>query len=66
SQNLGILSILFCAGFLSNITRGTTTSPSPSDFERVVEAQRRIWAELKYRRNKPVLSPMSLISMPSR
>ncbi|KAL4068633.1 ribosomal protein S8 [Scleroderma yunnanense] len=65
-QNLGILSILLRAGFLTSLTRGTIALPSPSDFERVGEAQRRIWAELKYRDDRPVLSNMSLISMPSR
>ncbi|KAF8845931.1 ribosomal protein S8 [Paxillus ammoniavirescens] len=66
TQNLAILSILLRAGFLSNLTRGTIASPSPSDFLRVGEAQRRIWAELKYRDDRAVLSDMSLISMPSR
>jgi ribosomal protein S8 len=65
-QNLAILSILLRSGFLSNITRGTIASPSPSDFQHVNEPQRRIWAELKYRDDRPVLSDMSLISMPSR
>lgn len=65
-QNLAILSILLRAGFLSNITRGTIASPSPSDFQHVGEPQRRIWAELKYRDNLPLLLNMSLISRPSR
>lgn len=65
-QNLAILSILLRAGFLSNITRGTIASPSPSDFQHVSEPQRRIWAELKYRDDRPVLSNMRLISKPSR
>ncbi|KAI6122027.1 hypothetical protein F5141DRAFT_1094343, partial [Pisolithus sp. B1] len=61
-----ILSILFRASFLSNITRRTIASPSPSDFECVGEAERRIWAELKYRDDRPALSHMNLISMPGR
>ncbi|KAI6101545.1 hypothetical protein EDD16DRAFT_1431966, partial [Pisolithus croceorrhizus] len=58
AQNLGIFSILLCAGFPNNITHGTITSLSSSDFELVGEAQRWIWAEIKYRRIKPVLPHM--------
>lgn len=65
-QNLAILSILLRAGFLSNLTRGTIASPSPSHFDHVSEPQRRIWAELKYRDDRPVLSHMQLVSKPSR
>jgi ribosomal protein S8 len=66
TQNLGILSILLRAGFISNLTRGTIDSPSPAEFNEVGEAQRRIWAELKYRDDRPVLSDMELISKPSK
>ncbi|KAH7882449.1 ribosomal protein S8 [Phlebopus sp. FC_14] len=66
TQNLGILSILLRAGFVSNLTRGTITGPSPNAFDRAGEPQRRIWAELKYRDDRPVLSNMSLISLPSK
>jgi len=30
------------------------------------EAQKRIWAQLKYREDRPVLGSMSLVSKPSR
>jgi ribosomal protein S8 len=66
TQNLGILSILLRSGFLSNITRGTNEGPSPVDFAGVNEAERRIWADLKYRDDQPVLHNMSLVSLPSR
>lgn len=65
-QNLGILSILLRTGFISNVTRGTIELPSPAQFLHVGEAQRRIWAELKYRDDRPVLMDMELISRPSR
>ncbi|KAJ8583734.1 ribosomal protein S8 [Rhizopogon salebrosus TDB-379] len=65
-QNLGILSILLRTGFISNVTRGTIESSSPTHFLHVGEAQRRIWAELKYRDDRPVLTDMELISRPSR
>jgi len=66
TQTLGILSILLRAGFISSITRGTISGPSPSDFNTAKESQRRIWAELKYRDDQPVLNAMELISRPSR
>lgn len=65
-QNLGILSILLRAGFISNLTRGTLDGPSPTDFNNAGESQRRIWADLKYRDELPVLSSMELISKPSK
>lgn len=66
TQNLGILSILFRAGFLSSITRGTINAPSPDDFNNVGDPQRRIWADLKYRDDRPVLQHMELVSKPSK
>ncbi|KZT22773.1 ribosomal protein S8 [Neolentinus lepideus HHB14362 ss-1] len=66
TQNLGIMSILLRAGFLSNVTRGTTEAPSPNAFHKVGDAERRIWADLKYRDDRPVLNHMELISKPSK
>jgi len=66
TQNLGILSILLRAGFLTNITRGTIEAPSPEKFVDAGEAQRRIWADLKYRNDRPVLESMHLVSKPSK
>jgi ribosomal protein S8 len=66
TQNLGILSILLRAGFLTNITRGTIEAPSPEKFVDASEAQRRIWADLKYRNDRPVLESMHLVSKPSK
>jgi ribosomal protein S8 len=66
TQNLGILSILLRAGFISNLTRGTIVAPSPDDFHTAGEAQRRIWADLKYRDERPVLQNMELVSKPSK
>jgi len=66
TQNLAILGILLREGFLSSITRGTASVPSPSEWALVTEPYRRIWASLKYRGDRPVLSSMSLISAPSK
>ncbi|KAH9477937.1 37S ribosomal protein S8, mitochondrial [Psilocybe cubensis] len=66
TQNLGILNILLRAGFISSITRGTINGPNPAEFNAAKESERRIWADLKYRDDQPVLSNMELISLPSR
>ncbi|KAF8624993.1 hypothetical protein AX15_005624 [Amanita polypyramis BW_CC] len=66
TQNLAILSILLRSGFVSNVTRGTIDEPSPDKFDSVGEAERRIWADLKYRDDRPVLRGMGLISKPSK
>lgn len=66
TQNLGILSILLRAGFLITLTRGTTEGPFPDEFSNVGAAYQRIWADLKYRDDRPVLTHMELISRPSK
>lgn len=65
-QNLGILSILLRSGFVLSVTRGTIEEPSPTAFVEASEAKRRIWADLKYREDRPVLNNMELISRPSK
>lgn len=67
TQNLGILNILLRAGFLVNLTRGTPAGPSPEQFHTAPSpAYQRIWAELKYRDDRPVLRHLELVSKPSR
>lgn len=66
TQNLGILSILLRSGFLSGLTRGTANDPDPTAFHEVGDVERRIWADLKYRDDRPVLNDMELISKPSK
>jgi len=68
TQNLGILSILLRSGFLTALSRGTTAAPcSPEAFNIAPsDAHRRIWAELKYRDDQPVLRQMELVSKPSK
>ncbi|KIY51017.1 ribosomal protein S8 [Fistulina hepatica ATCC 64428] len=66
TQNLGILSILLRAGFISNLTRGTVDEPSPEKFMEARPVDQRIWADLKYRDSRPVMSYMSLVSKPSK
>jgi ribosomal protein S8 len=66
TQNLGILSILLREGFITSITRGTTRAPDPAAWLEASEPQKRIWADLKYRDDRPVLRDMQLISKPSK
>ncbi|KAG6856486.1 hypothetical protein H0H87_003954 [Tephrocybe sp. NHM501043] len=66
TQNLGILSILLRSGFISNLVRGTVAAPDPHLFHSTGDAQRRIWANLKYRDERPVLNHMELVSKPSK
>ncbi|TFK47559.1 ribosomal protein S8 [Heliocybe sulcata] len=66
TQNLAIMSILLRAGFISSVTRGTITEASPTAFQKASEVERRIWADLKYRDDRPVLNYMGLISKPSK
>ncbi|RDX46697.1 ribosomal protein S8 [Polyporus arcularius HHB13444] len=66
TQNLAILSILLRSGFISNVTRGTIEKPAPDAFHLVPDSEKRIWADLKYRDDRPVLSDMELVSKPSK
>ncbi|KAI0032487.1 mitochondrial ribosomal protein subunit S8 [Vararia minispora EC-137] len=66
TQNLGILNILLRAGLVSNVIRGDTRSPVPKAFDKAPVAEQRIWAELKYRNDRPVLENMHLVSKPSK
>jgi ribosomal protein S8 len=68
TQNLAILNILLQSGFISSLTRGTVAGPSPGAFltcSGKLESKRRIWADLKYRDDRPVLTNMAAISKPS-
>ncbi|KAF7334240.1 Mitochondrial ribosomal protein subunit S8 [Mycena sanguinolenta] len=60
------MAILLRSGFISNLTRGTIAEASPSAFLTVNDAQKRIWADLKFRNDLPVLTDMEIISRPSK
>jgi len=65
-QNLGILNVLLRAGFINSITRGTLSAADPVAWQTAPESRRMIWADLKYREDRPVLTNMELISKPSK
>ncbi|KIO28543.1 hypothetical protein M407DRAFT_242975 [Tulasnella calospora MUT 4182] len=66
TQNLAIASIMLRHGFLSNVTRGTVNSADPDEWHAAPEPHRRIWVDLKYRDDLPVLSKAEVISKPSK
>lgn len=54
-QNLAILSLLLRHGFISSVNYGSATSPDPLAFREAPISQRRLWANLKFREQRPVL-----------
>ena len=70
-QHLSLLGLLLSHGFISSVSYGSTstsssTTPDPASYKEARLSERRVWAELKYRSDRPVLSKMSLVSQPSR
>lgn len=70
-QHLSLLSLLLSHGFISSLSYGSTSSssstpPDPSSFREARISDQRVWAELKYRAERPVLEKMSLVSHPSK
>lgn len=65
NSSLAISSVLLRHGFISSVTLGTPTHPSPSDFSQLPVSARRIWLGLKHRNGQPVLNRMNLVSKPS-
>lgn len=65
-QNLAIASILLRHGLISNVTLGSHREAHPSAFDAVPPIAQRIWCELKYREQRPVLGDMQLVSKPSK
>ncbi|KAK4702693.1 hypothetical protein P7C70_g3528, partial [Phenoliferia sp. Uapishka_3] len=71
TQHLSLLSLLLSHGFISSLSYGSTSTsssipPDPASYRSARVSEKRVWAELKYRSERPVLSKMSLVSMPSR
>ncbi|CAG8450618.1 11124_t:CDS:10 [Ambispora leptoticha] len=67
-MNLAISKVLYKEGFISSVTRGDHLQPdisyTPTTPENI--ATRRLWLDLKYRDNKPVLTRMRVVSKGSR
>lgn len=64
-SSLAISSLLLRHGFISSVTLGTPTHPSPTDFVSSPVSAKRIWLGLKHRNGQPVLRRMNLVSKPS-
>jgi hypothetical protein len=54
-QNLAILGLLLRHGFVSSVNYGSATQPEPEAFRAAPVSQRRIWATMKFRDQRPVL-----------
>ncbi|GAA6000487.1 mitochondrial 37S ribosomal protein uS8m MRPS8 [Rhodotorula paludigena] len=70
-QHLSLLSLLLAHGFISSVSYGSTNTsaaapPDPASFTTARLADKRVWAQLKYRADQPVLNKMRLVSHPSR
>ncbi|KXS18335.1 ribosomal protein S8 [Gonapodya prolifera JEL478] len=69
-RNLAVCEILYKEGFLSAIYKGDVNGPDnvghPVPVTPYNVAQRRIWLDLKYRDNLPVLREMKPVSKSSR
>ncbi|KAF7731547.1 hypothetical protein EC973_009311 [Apophysomyces ossiformis] len=67
-MNLAISQVLYREGFLSSVSRGNHVGPdttyTPTTPDNV--ATRRLWLNLKYKENQPVLSKLSIVSKPSK
>ncbi|KAI3406761.1 hypothetical protein KGF56_000366 [Candida oxycetoniae] len=59
---------LYNQGFISGIQRGSTTGPDliPTDATPDNISTRRLWIDLKYRNNAPVISSLEMVSKPSK
>lgn len=55
NQNLAILSLLLKHGFISSVGRGSDTDCDPAIFKDLPVSQQRLWADMKYRQNRPIL-----------
>src|SRR5438034_1030158 len=67
-MNLAISMILYRQGFISSVQRGNHLEPD-KEFVKTQPhniASRRLWLDLKYRDNKPVLQKMSCVSKGSK
>ncbi|KAG0164931.1 hypothetical protein DFQ28_007290 [Apophysomyces sp. BC1034] len=67
-MNLAIANVLYREGFLSSVSRGNHIGPdasyTPTTSDNV--ATRRLWLNLKYKENQPVLSRLTVVSKPSK
>lgn len=59
---------LYREGFISSIQKGSTSGPDKNPVEVTPDniSSRRLWLDLKYRNNEPVIREFSLISTPGR
>ncbi|KAF9178810.1 hypothetical protein BGZ51_007456 [Haplosporangium sp. Z 767] len=67
-MNLAISNVLYKEGFIAGVSRGDHVQPDTTYVPTTPDniATRRLWLELKYNNDEPVLKKMSAISKPSK
>lgn len=55
NQNQAILSLLLKHGLISSVSYGSDSQCDPEAFKLLPPPQQRLWADMKYRQNRPVL-----------
>ncbi|KAF9201280.1 hypothetical protein BGZ49_008466 [Haplosporangium sp. Z 27] len=66
--NLAISNVLYKEGFIAGVSRGDHVQPDTTFVPTTPDniATRRLWLELKYNNDEPVLKKMSAVSKPSK
>lgn len=66
--HLQVAAGLYKEGFLASIQKGSTAGPDKTPVEVTPDniSTRRLWVELKYRNNAPVIRDISMVSKPGR
>ncbi|KAG0043181.1 hypothetical protein BGZ83_011753 [Gryganskiella cystojenkinii] len=67
--NLAISNVLYKEGFIASVARGNHVEPDTAEYVPTTPdniATRRLWLELKYNNDEPVLKKMSAVSKPSK
>ncbi|KAF9912227.1 hypothetical protein BX616_010376 [Lobosporangium transversale] len=67
-MNLAIANVLYKEGFIAGVARGDHTQPDTTYVPTTPDniATRRLWLELKYVNDEPVLKKMTAVSKPSK
>ncbi|KAG0240039.1 30S ribosomal protein S8 [Mortierella sp. GBAus27b] len=67
-MNLAISNVLYKEGFIASVNRGDHVAPDTAYVPTTPDniATRRLWLELKYNNDEPVLKKMATVSRPSK
>ena len=65
-QNLAITSILLRHGLIANVSFGSPREVGPAAFHAAPVVARRLWCDLKYREQRPVIGDIQIVSKPGK